>query len=236
MRSVFLKNYRGVICPGYFSQVNSSHSPCTFSCSWTVLELASLVYFLFEKRKNFENTMSVCFICDSLLDDGTTTSNVKIKGIKSFIEASQKRKDGKGNFLKEKKSITVHLKCQKTYVNEKLIAAHVNKTEKQRANSSQQLQSLVPEFNFKTHCFLCGIQINEEYFAAQYKTKANDRDRVYSVRQIGVRDTIPKAAGARNDDYGRSIIQRIESVIDLPAADAQYHNICLKELYKRPTV
>ena len=67
---------------------------------------------------------------------------------------------------------------------------------------------------------MCGIQINEEYFAAQYKTKANDR--VYSVRQIGVRDTILKAAGARNDDYGRSIIQRIESVIDLPAEDAQY--------------
>ncbi|KAJ8880431.1 hypothetical protein PR048_016900 [Dryococelus australis] len=40
--------------------------------------------------------MSLCFICESSLEDGTLVSNVKSRGIASLIKASTERKDGKG--------------------------------------------------------------------------------------------------------------------------------------------
>ncbi|GBP94287.1 hypothetical protein EVAR_99666_1 [Eumeta japonica] len=40
---------------------------------------------------------------------------------------------------------------------------------------------------------------------------------------------------ARNDDWGQAIVERLEQVTDLVAADAQYHNSCMKKLYQTPS-
>lgn len=185
---------------------------------------------------NIYDTMSVCFICDASLEDGTLVSTVKSRGIASFIEASRKRSDGKAVFLKKKTSVNVHEKCRKVYVNDRMVAAFVNSAKKERSTTFTTTRSLIPEFNFRTHCFLCGKRITEEFIAAQSREPPSQRNTVYSVQVDNLRDTVLKVAIARNDDYGQSIIQRIEPVADLIAAYAQYHSKCYKDLYGRPKV
>lgn len=59
---------------------------------------------------------------------------------------------------------------------------------------------------------------------------------MYVVRQLELKTTVMNAARARNDNYGRDLIERIEHVDDLVAADGQYHIKCFKGLYGRPKV
>ena len=51
-----------------------------------------------------------------------------------------------------------------------------------------------------------------------------------------MKDNISKLAKARNDDWGRAIVERLEQINDLVAADAQHHNSCMKKLYQEPTI
>lgn len=70
-----------------------------------------------------------CFICDKDLNDGTVKL-VKEKGIETLRDASKRRIDGKGAVLAGKKSINVHQGCQKSYINERMISAHLKKAAK----------------------------------------------------------------------------------------------------------
>lgn len=176
-------------------------------------------------------SLSVCFICDSALEDGSKVTVVKEKGLKTFCEASRQRNDGKGVHLKGKTSIKVHEKCRKQYINEKLIAAYVKRA--QQGGQKQQLRSSVPAFSFKNHCFLCGIAITSQFIEEQKKLPASKRNLVYSVRQLKVRENVVQLAEKRNDAYGRAILQRIGPVPDLIASDGQYHLLCMKKLYSR---
>ncbi|KAG5875261.1 hypothetical protein JTB14_033469 [Gonioctena quinquepunctata] len=47
-----------------------------------------------------------------------------------------------------------------------------------------------------------------------------------------MKNSISELARARNDDWGQAIVERLEQVTDLVAADAQYHNSCMKKLYQ----
>ncbi|KAG5861006.1 hypothetical protein JTB14_026245 [Gonioctena quinquepunctata] len=50
-----------------------------------------------------------------------------------------------------------------------------------------------------------------------------------------MKNSISELARARNDDWGQAIVERLEQVTDLVAADAQYHNSCMKKLYQTPS-
>ncbi|KMQ95976.1 hypothetical protein RF55_3771 [Lasius niger] len=54
------------------------------------------------------------------------------------------------------------------------------------------------------------------------------------MRKLSVKDTVLKAAEARNDKWGQMIIDRIQHVSDLVAVDAKY-NACMKNLYNVPS-
>lgn len=60
-----------------------------------------------------------CFICEEPLENGRTVTNVKQQGIQFFLEASNKRKDGKFRFLKTLSSVSVHEACRKLYPRER---------------------------------------------------------------------------------------------------------------------
>ncbi|KAJ8879558.1 hypothetical protein PR048_020166 [Dryococelus australis] len=87
--------------------------------------------------------MSLCFICDSSLEDGTSVSNVRSRGIASLIKASTERKDGKGIFLRGKTSLDVHDKCRKAYVKERMITVYVKRVEEQAFKDSNATQEMV---------------------------------------------------------------------------------------------
>ncbi|XP_031335335.1 uncharacterized protein LOC116165167 isoform X2 [Photinus pyralis] len=184
------------------------------------------------------NMSRECIICDKSLDDGTQTSIVKEKGLEGFIEASKGREDGKidlFNRYKTAKEVEVHEKCRKRYTNQKLINA-ARKRNTQSSNSSA-LRSNIPQFSFKTHCFICGEEVPPDYSNKEIKKPAYRRNPVYPVTQFTVGKNIERLLKDRNDEVGRAILLRIGSVHDLPAADAQYHFLCMKELYlpKRQT-
>jgi len=91
---------------------------------------------------------------------------------------------------------------------------------------------------------LCGEEIPPDYKTKQWKKPANKRNPVYPVRKLSVAENklrLMLMARDRNDEYGRAIIHRVQSVSDLPAADAQYHFSCMKSLHQpqlsgKPTV
>ncbi|KAJ8891386.1 hypothetical protein PR048_010902 [Dryococelus australis] len=93
-----------------------------------------------------------CAICDKTLEDGTKTTIVKERRLKFFVEASKKRRDGKVVLFKRNTQIEVHDKCRKQYINKKLIATYMKKS--QETAESPQLSSSLPDFAFKTLFFV----------------------------------------------------------------------------------
>lgn len=121
-------------------------------------------------------------------------------------------------------------------VNEKLIAAYVNKIQTSGIPPQQILRSSANTFYFKSHCFLCGLAITPQFIVKQKQARVFKRNLMYSVRQLSVRDTVLRLAESRVDHWGHAIIHRIDQVYNLVAACGQYHSKCMKKLYQRPTV
>lgn len=173
-----------------------------------------------------------CFICENPLKDSEVTE-VKEKGLETFRKSSVKRKDNKCKLLEGLTSIVVHEVCRKRYNNEKLIAASLRRGS-DVPTPQLHLRFTHPTFSFKDHCFLCAAEITAEFLAKQKQTRLCNRNVVYSVRKLSMKNSVSELARARNDDWGRAIVERLEHVHDLVAADAQYHNSCMKKLYQAP--
>lgn len=56
---------------------------------------------------------------------------------------------------------------------------------------------------------------------------------MYTVRTLEVQKNVIRLAKQCNDDYSKAIIQRLEPIPDLIAADGQYHSLCMKHLNVR---
>ena len=66
------------------------------------------------------------------------------------------------------------------------------------------------------------------YFCGK-PAKLNNKKRgadVYPVRTLEFQDTIKQKCTERNDSWSHEVLNRISSVLDLPAADALYHQKC----------
>ncbi|XP_071168115.1 uncharacterized protein [Mytilus edulis] len=157
--------------------------------------------------------MEKCIVC--LKDDHPTTLiKLRQKGCLGIIKASQERGDclsaSEGNF--------VHQLCRKTYTNpndikkykkEKLVLREINtNTPKLRSKS---------HFDFKHHCLFCGNEATD--------SKKKDKN-VFQVRTDDFDSHIQDACDLRNDDWAAEVRGRLESVSDLHAADAVYHQAC----------
>lgn len=180
--------------------------------------------------------MSECFICQLPLEEQSLAiSTVKEKGISAFLEASKKRKDGKGVSLKGQTSVRVHEKCRKSYTDERSIVAFLKKREEVKTATPQITRSAARGFSFTTHCLICGDEITDNFLAAEYKKSPYERDVVYQVRDKtqSLRTSIMKDAHDLNDENGRAILCRIEHALDLVACNAQYHQRCRVDLSKR---
>lgn len=99
---------------------------------------------------------------------------------------------------------------------------------------SPSLRSVVPHLRFKNHCFLCAEKIRVKYFRKYQKKHLSERDFVYDVTKLSVKDGIVQIASNRSDDWSREIIERMQNVSDLMASDANHHNSCMKKLYRTP--
>ncbi|KAG5870423.1 hypothetical protein JTB14_024068 [Gonioctena quinquepunctata] len=108
--------------------------------------------------------MSECFIHESLLEDGSSgVSYVEGKGIASLLTASEKRKDGNWATLRKKTS------RQEDFV---------------ETHKLRETRSAVPDFAFRTNCFICVLPITEQFLAAKAKKPPDLRNVVNQVRDI----------------------------------------------------
>lgn len=51
-----------------------------------------------------------------------------------------------------------------------------------------------PVFNFKNHCFMCGVKVNSEFLADQTKLPVSKSNNVIIVEMARLRETVWKAA------------------------------------------
>ncbi|CAG2217992.1 unnamed protein product [Mytilus edulis] len=73
------------------------------------------------------------------------------------------------------------------------------------------------QFNFQDHCFLCGRE------ATKNKKKGSE---VFPVRTDDFQTRIIQVCNERDDEWASEIQGRLQSISDLHAADALYHQAC----------
>ena len=71
-------------------------------------------------------------------------------------------------------------------------------------------------FDFKSLCLFCGTLVSS----------TSENDPCFQVRTLTFQHLIKITALKRKDNWGDAVYDRINSVIDLPAADACYHQSC----------
>jgi hypothetical protein len=174
----------------------------------------------------------VCFICDNeFYNDVENVTTVREKGLKTLIESSKKKKDGKHVKLSKISTVKVHERCSKNYNSERMIASHLKRMN--QCTEHVQTRSSEAHFSLKTHCFLCGLVITPKFWEEQRKKRGN-RNVVYSSSfESKGNYSIIKRAEERGDEYGQSIIKRLLPISDLVASSG-HHSLCLRKLYNRP--
>ena len=64
-----------------------------------------------------------------------------------------------------------------------------------------------------------------------------DNALVHQVTKLEIKDTVMKQAQLHGDVFGAAIINRIQPITDMVAANCKYHDKCVKKLYiSRPKV
>lgn len=166
-----------------------------------------------------------CFICDDFLSNKESVV-IKERGLKTLIDSSKRRKDGKHILLEGRWFVTVHCNCRKSYVKESNIATSLTTTKNTR-------RSDIPVFDFKHKCLLCEGDASDEFLKKETKKPVQKRDRVHCVETLVFKDSLLETARNRNDKWGSDVILRVGNVSDLVAAEGRYHGACGKQFFKR---
>ncbi|CAH2091780.1 unnamed protein product [Euphydryas editha] len=168
-----------------------------------------------------------CFICNKPLSKSEiVTVNL---GMKTLINASIERGDEFTDYLKDQKSVKVHVECRKNYTRKSTIAAVKRKREEKQASASKvsppRARTRLSEsaFCLKSCCLFCGDQLNEEY---EKKRAKKYRRRICKVSTLTFKESVLKVAQSRSDDTAKIVVARIGFEHDLVAAETRYHNDC----------
>lgn len=107
----------------------------------------------------------------------------------------------------------VHSHCRRDFIHPRnsIHVPLINETDKSVTRSAT-------EFDFQNACMFCGKH-----------AKTNKRKRgvdVYPVRTLDFQESIKIKCHERNDTWSHEVLNRISLVLDLPAADAVYHQKC----------
>ena len=55
------------------------------------------------------------------------------------------------------------------------------------------------------------------------------RDRIHQVCTLPIHESLIECAKERNDDWGQAVLARLETCIDLVAAESVYHSFCMND-------
>lgn len=148
----------------------------------------------------------VCFVCDKLLSIDVVDV-VKEKGTEKLRECSVQRNDGKVNLLLGLTSVKVHQKCRKKYTNVKMIAvaARNGPPPAQPRNADEIPQEPAKDFDFGNACFVCGVEITDQFLANEQKKPWEKRVTVASIGSVNAEESIFKVASESDDEWSRQV-------------------------------
>lgn len=149
-------------------------------------------------HKECKKLYCFCFICDEDLTNGYLGA-VKKKEIRTLINCSERRWDGKGVDLAGLPYVTVHEKCRKLYTNEKSIKSALNRSQELNLNENDQQPTGDREFKFREKCIFCEENITEQFLLNESKKSHSKRNKVFKIRNPGTKNGITKAANQHND-------------------------------------
>ena len=150
------------------------------------------------------------------------------RGIAGIIAASNERADGKFEQSGSELSIVVHKSCRKEYTRPTSIEAAKRKQLEERKDESKRssqvsLRSSVPAFDFRRNCLFCGEEASQE---KEKKKEVKYRKVINTVTTLTFKDSVKQRCDERQDELGRLVQARVDSVHDLVAAEARYHRVC----------
>ena len=174
-------------------------------------------------------SLLTCFICDRLLSEDDTRE-VKERGIKTLIEHSIKRNDGKDSQLKGLKNVTVHEKCRRKYTRETVEQS----PSKQSTSSESTLSNLSPIFDFLHNCLFCADDASDDFLNKQHKKLLIKQGIVKQVIKDHTKISILEAARNRGDEWGKQVITHISNE-NIVKEKARYHDNCMKKFFNIPS-
>ncbi|XP_060579516.1 uncharacterized protein LOC132736408 [Ruditapes philippinarum] len=152
-----------------------------------------------------------CVIC--MTSDDQPIAKLGAKGCEGLTKASL----NKGDKLFVVPGNVVHLECRRTYChpNQK----RQTRTETELPQSPRTRHKSEKKFDFEKNCLFCGSYAK---IGAGNKRGFD----TYPVRTFDFQNTIRDVCTKRQDDWGNTVLGRIEYAQDLPAVEARYHQLC----------
>ena len=112
----------------------------------------------------------------------------------------------------------VHPECRKNYCHPNIQRQNTEKDAEHNI-SSPRTRKCGERFDFKTKCLLCGKDAKSNLYK-----RGED---VWPITTLPFIDNLKETCNKRQDDWGRTVLGRLEYAQDLPAVEAKYHNACL---------
>lgn len=155
-------------------------------------------------------TSEICVLCKKTLIGGQI---VKVqKGIENIKKMSILRNDNVHILLENKDSVEVHTKCRYKY-----IRRVKDKEQESKEEPRRELRQLDFQFDFKNMCLFCAEVPDYNH---------PKRNPISLASTMKIKDNIIKVCNERNDEWGNTVLVRVNSVIDLVASEARYHKSC----------
>ena len=163
------------------------------------------------------SSSGICIVCKS--SDDSQMNVVRDKGVKTLIHMSleKEKEELHQELIEMTKSGTpavVHHSCRRRFIDPR------KKSESTEQPTQKLRSSMSAVFDWKNFCYLC-----EKKAELRHKL----RNLIREVRTLPLHGTIVDCARKRNDSWGKTVLTRMESCIDLVAAEAVYHSKCMAD-------
>lgn len=174
---------------------------------------------------------NLCFICDSELSIESECVSVKAKGIKNIINWSKTRLDNKWKSLVNLESVNVHKVCRKNYTKPHTTRKYINEQEDKIKLSPVKCKLRSSDiFKFKENCLFCNTKCSKEL---EKKLSKERRKTIIRVSTLHFKQSIMNIANKRNDEWGKEVQKRLNSVKCLISEEAKYHKLCERKFCKQ---
>ena len=161
-----------------------------------------------------EDLPKFCILCEPTGNNTFGKAVCVTRGLKKIIETSTSRGDNIKELLKTQTSIVVHVKCRKDYTR------RTDSTSKKVDGTHETRRG----FDFKSQCIFCEENVYDE--VKKFRRQTTQKFSV--VRTVEFIDNLRANANQRNDNWGKEVLLRVSSVIDLVASKGRYHRTCYK--------